>query len=90
MICAGVGSIVLGNSVALTFALTVIFGPIWGALEGPLGLVAQRLFTVSLMSSPAVVASVRSTRVSGETHFHVVVDISRRATTGGLVIPGIG
>jgi hypothetical protein len=90
LISAGLGSIVLGNSVALTFALTVILGPIWGALEVPLGLVAQRLFTVSPLSSPAAVASVRSFRESGETHFHIVVDIPRRATTGGLVIPGIG
>jgi hypothetical protein len=89
-ICAGVASIALGGSVPVTSAFAVMLGHVWGALAEPLRLLAQRLVTVSPLTLPAQVLRVERFHERGETRFAVVVDMHWRATTGGVVIPGIG
>jgi hypothetical protein len=89
-------SLAIGGSQAIFLALCVIVFRIWGAFETGLGLLAQRLFTVSTAFSSAIV--VEATGVStvcghvcpeDETWFEVVVEIQSGAKQGGLVSPGV-
>jgi hypothetical protein len=66
-----------------------------GAWETALGLLAQRLFTVSTTFASATVIDVQNVEkvywIAGpkeETWFEIVVDIQVAATQGGHVTPG--
>jgi hypothetical protein len=83
----------VGGRYELFFALSVIVFRVWLAFETPLGLMAQRLWTVSTNFTTATVVEVlaRTEHVAdGEqrTAFEIVVDIRIAASTGGLVAPG--
>ena len=88
-------SLALRSSPALFLALGVIVFRIWASLETGLGLLAQRVFTVSTAFSSAAVIEVREvswlhghTCPADETWFEVVVDVQAGASEGGLVSPG--
>jgi hypothetical protein len=88
-------TLVIGGSVQIFVAVSVVVFRIWLAWETPLGLLAQRLFTVSTAFSSATVIDVRETSAIGnvarpgdETWFEVVVDARLGASRGGLVSTG--
>ena len=88
-------SFVIGGSVALFFAVSLIVFRLGIAWAIPLGLLAQRLFTVSTdFTSASVVDSREVARIGrfrrpkDETWFEVIVDIRLRASDGGFVAPG--
>jgi hypothetical protein len=87
-------SLVVGGSVAIFFAISVIVFRFWVACETPLGLLAQRLYTVSTAFSSARVVDVREITTPwgrarpGETWFEIVLDVQVAASVGGLVAPG--
>jgi hypothetical protein len=91
----GCGSWALDASVEVTFAVTIMLGHVRYALETPLGLLAQRLYTVSTSFTSARVADARVLRTSNsffhpeETRVEIVIEV-HHATHGGLVIPGLG
>ncbi len=95
MVMSGYASRALGASSEVTFALTIMLGHLWYALAQPLGLLAQRLFTVDTNFSSARITDVQvvsprsSALAASETWFAVRTDI-RLAAEGGLVIPGVG
>jgi hypothetical protein len=86
---------VLGGSAPIFVAVSIIVFRIWLACETALGLLAQRLYTVSTAFTSASVfdvcevSKIRSfARPQNETWFEVVVDVRIRASDGGLVSPG--
>jgi hypothetical protein len=91
MVCAHL----IGGSTASFVVICLITVRIWLAFQVGLGLLAQRLYTVSTEFSSAVVVDVcEVSRIynlvcpEDETWFEVVVDIEVAATRGGLVSPG--
>jgi hypothetical protein len=92
-------TLVAGGAVALFFATSVLVFRLWLAFETPLGLVAQRLWTVSTAFSSATVLDVReATQLRGhvrpddETWFEIIVDIHAQKSAGDramLVEPGV-
>lgn len=90
LLTAGLAAGLLGGSSGVAFALLVTLGNLWRALNVNLGLVAQRLFTVSSRFTSARVVDVRlvGTR-KDEVVFEVVLAV-HAASEGGLVIPNIG
>jgi hypothetical protein len=84
-----------GGSAPIFLAVSVIVFRFWLACRTALGLLAQRLFTVSTEFAFAHVTDVREIarahgmrRPEDETWFEVLVDVRVAATTGGLVSPG--
>jgi hypothetical protein len=95
-VTAAACTLALSGSTPIFFALSVVAFRFWLACDTALGLVAQRLFTVSVDFATARVILVESHRSLGgrvapddETWFAVVVDVQVRATHGGLVSPGV-
>lgn len=89
-------TVTFGASVQICFALWVIAIRLWAAAVEPLGLVAQRLFTVSTDFAAASVVDVRlvskaagRTRPDDKTWFEVVVEITPADAVGGAVTPGV-
>jgi hypothetical protein len=88
--------LVIGGSVALFFAISVIVFRFWLACETALGLLAQRLFTVSTAFESARVVDVRELPKwwkwgadrEDETCFQIIVEFRVAASEGGLVAPG--
>ncbi|MFN0252816.1 MAG: DUF6391 domain-containing protein [Kofleriaceae bacterium] len=88
-------SLVVGGSAAIFLAVSVIVFRFWLAFETALGLLAQRLFTVSTEFASARVVDVREVlkvrgmaRPQDETWFEFVVDVRIASSEGGLVSPG--
>lgn len=88
-------SLMIGGSAAIFFAVSVIVFRLWLACETSLGLLAQRLLTVSTAFSSASVVDVRETawiygsaRPDDKTWFQIIVDVRVDAAKGGLVVPG--
>ena len=88
-------SLAIGARTEFFFAFGVIVFRLWLAFVTPLGLLAQRLFTVSTAFTSGNVVDVRSVvnargliRPKGETWFEVVVNVSPGASKGAVVAPG--
>jgi hypothetical protein len=88
-------SLLIGGSIPVFVAISVITFRMWLAWETGLGLLAQRLFTVSTDFVSASVAEVREVaivrnypRPDNQTWFEVVVHIHVAATHGELITPG--
>jgi hypothetical protein len=88
-------SFLVGGAVPIFFAFSVIVFRIWLACETALGLLAQRLFTVSTAFATGAVVDAREVRrVCGrvcpndESWFEIVIDAPVAPSTGGLVAPG--
>jgi hypothetical protein len=87
---SGLIALWLGAGMNVALALFVMFANLWGALELQLGLVAQRLFTVSVDFTSARVVDVRLVAGKDEdTFFDIDVDI-HAPTEGGWIIPNVG
>jgi len=89
-------SLVIGGSIAVFVALSVITFRMWFAWETALGLLAQRLFTVSTDFVSASVIEVREVaimrnypRPDNQTWFEVVVHVQVASTHGELITPGV-
>ena len=89
LVVGGACGLALGASAAAAFAVTVTLGHIRAATRRPLGLLAQRLFTVGAPFTSACVIDIRPFERRGEPQFEVRVAV-QVATHGGPVIPGIG
>jgi hypothetical protein len=88
-------SLAVGGSAPIFLAFSVIVFRIWLACRTALGLLAQRLFTVSTAFASAgvidvhQVAKVRGMACpQGETWFEIVVQVQPAASKDGLVSPG--
>jgi len=95
-VTAAVCTLLVDGSTPIFFVLSVLAFRLWLACDTALGLLAQRLLTVSVDFAAARVVHVTSRRsVAGhiapvhETWFEVVVEVEVRATHGGLVAPGV-
>jgi hypothetical protein len=86
---SGLIALALGAGMNVALALFVIFVNLWGALECQLGLVAQRLLTVSPDFTSARVVGTRLVASKRDTFFEIEVDI-HAPTEGGLIIPNVG
>jgi hypothetical protein len=89
-------SLVVGGQVPVFFAVSVLVFRLWLAFERPLGLLAQRFFTVSTSFSSAAVVDVSEVsklrghiRPPNETWFEIVIDVRVAASQGGVVSPGV-
>lgn len=91
-------TLVTRGAAPVFLAVSVLVFRIWLACDTALGLVAQRLFTVSTDFTSGHVVDARvmpgttwaATLIrEGEVGFEVVVDIQLAATRGGLVSPGV-
>jgi len=88
-------SLAVGGSAPIFLAVSVILFRFWLACQTALGLLAQRLFTVSREFASASVLDVREVvkahgiaRPEVETWFEVLVEVKVATSTGGLVSPG--
>jgi hypothetical protein len=88
-------SLAVGGSAPIFVAVSVIVFRFWLASKTALGLLAQRLFTVSTdFVSASVIEAQAVTKVrglvsrEGETWFEIVVHVRPSASTGDLVSPG--
>lgn len=88
-------ALALGGASSVFFAIGLIVFRLWLACETSLGLLAQRLFTVSTDFTSATVVNVRETRMRAtlvrphdEVWFEIVVDVCFPASEGGIVAPG--
>lgn len=94
-VVSGVLALLIGGSVPIFLAIALVVFRIWLACETALGLLAQRLYTVSTAFTSATVVDVRAVdkvfamrRPAHETWFEVVVDYQLAASRGGVVAPG--
>jgi hypothetical protein len=84
----------VGGSIAIFFVISVVVFRLWLACNTSLGLLAQRLITVSTEFTAATVVNVHEAKVhkyrrpDNETWFELFVDVHVDASQGGLVTPG--
>ncbi|MBX3162813.1 MAG: hypothetical protein KF773_43020 [Deltaproteobacteria bacterium] len=90
------GAVLLGGTAPIFYAISLVAVRMWIAWREPLGLLAQRLYTVSTDFGSAEPVAVRAlARVGGweapsdETWFEVLVRVEPRASAGGAVAPGV-
>lgn len=88
-------SLAVGGSAPIFLAFSVVVFRFWLSFQTALGLLAQRLFTVSTEFASAAVIDVQQVAKvrglvcpEGETWFEIVVQVQPVASKGGLVSPG--